>query len=493
MPTRLSADTLSTLKGVAVPQYDRTRLRPGIVHFGVGNFHRAHQAVYLDSLFGMGRDQEFAIVGAGVREGDKAMRDALASQSYLTTVVEQSAQASTARVTGPMIDFLPVSDTPAILARLADPATRIVSLTITEGSYYLDAAGAFDGSHPDILADAATPDQPKTVFGLIAAALKARRAAAQPPFTVMSCDNVPHNGVVARAAVAGLAAHNDGGLAAFIEGEVAFPNAMVDRITPATSQRERDLLRDDFGIEDAWPVFCEDFTQWVLEDTFSHGRPALQDVGVEFVPDVTPYELMKIRILNGGHAVMAYPAALMGIEFAHEAMEEPLIAGFFRKVEDEEILPVVPPVPNTDTVEYCEKVFERFANPKIGDTIARLCFDGSNRQPKFIVPSVRDRLAAGGTVEGLALESALWCRYCAGTTDAGTPIAPNDPRWDDLTALAIRAKDEPAAWLSMERVYGETAHAPQFRDPFHKALRALWEAGTRTVLERYLRTGSAAP
>ncbi|MEM8662879.1 MAG: mannitol dehydrogenase family protein [Pseudomonadota bacterium] len=486
MPTRLCDAALATLTHASVPQYDRSRLQPGIVHFGVGNFHRAHQAVYLDTLFGLGRDFAYGIVGAGVRAGDVAMRDALASQSYLTTVVEQAPSVSRARVTGAMVDFAPVGDAPAIIARLADPATRIASLTVTEGGYYLDADGAFDADHPEIRADAATPDAPKTVFGLIAAAQKVRRDAGLSPFTVMSCDNIPHNGAVARAAVTGVAELTDAGLADFIAQNVAFPNAMVDRITPATSEREHTFLRDEFGIEDAWPVFCEDFTQWVLEDTFSNGRPALDEVGVEFVTDVSPFETMKIRILNGGHAVMAYPAGLLGIEFAHEAMEDTQIQAFLRKVEEEEILPIVPPVPNTDLGAYFETIVARFANPKIGDTNRRLCFDGSNRQPKFIVPSVRDRLASGAGVAGLALESALWCRYCAGTTEAGEAIVPNDPHWDDLTALAGRAKDDPTAWLSMEPVYGDLAQATAFRAPFEQALRALWSDGVRAVLARYL-------
>lgn len=483
---KLSNATLADLP-VSVPTYDRARLTGGIVHFGLGNFHRAHQAVYLDRLMNLGEGQDFAIIGAGVMPSDARMREALAAQDYLYTVVEQSAERSEARVLGATIDHLPVGDAPAIIARLADPAIRIVSLTITEGGYYLDAAtGRFDPTHPAIAADGAVPETPQTVFGLIVAGLRARRDAATPPFTVMSCDNIPHNGVVTRAAVTGTARLSDPALADWIDTNVAFPNGMVDRITPATSDRERAMIREDFGVNDAAPVFAEDFIQWVLEDTFPAGRPPLERVGVEFVADVTPWEMMKIRILNGGHAVIAYPAGLMGITYVHEAMADPLVSAFLDKIEQDEIIPAVPPVPGTDLHAYFAKVRERCANPKIGDTVRRLCLDGSNRQPKFIIPTIADRLAAGQSVEGLALESALWCRYCAGTTDAGEVIAPNDPNWDRLTQTAQAARHDPAVWLAMADIYGATGADPRLAEPFARWLAMLWDLGTPATLRHYL-------
>jgi mannitol 2-dehydrogenase len=488
MTTKLSIMNLDTIPAsVARPDYARSALSTGIVHFGVGNFHRAHQAVYLDALFNLGRDFDWAITGAGVLPSDEKMRQTLAGQDYLTTVVEQSAGRSTARITGSMIDFMPPGDPQAIVGRLADPAVRIVSLTITEGGYFIDAAtGVFDAAHPDIKADGAAPDRPKTVFGLIVAGLRRRREAGIRPFTVMSCDNIPHNGKAAGNAVAGLAELSDPELAQWIRKNVAFPNSMVDRITPATGDRERDILARDFGVADAWPVFCEDFIQWVLEDNFSCGRPAYDAVGVEFAADVTPWEIMKIRILNGGHAVIAYPAGLLDIHFAHEAMQRPLIRDFLDKVEREEIIPVVPPVPGTDLQAYYRKIVERFANPKIGDTIRRLCLDGSNRQPKFIIPSIADRLKAGADVTGLALESALWCRYCFGTTESGQTIAPNDPNWDRLEPIARAAKDDPPQWLQMEDIYGDVGRSRAFVERFTRLLRALWADGVERVVGRYL-------
>lgn len=487
MTIRLSQNALDRITAAATPSYDRSALTPGILHFGVGNFHRAHQAAYLDRLLESGLDRDWAIVGAGVMPGDARLREALLGQDLLTTVVEQSAERSGARVTGAMTEFAPIGDGPAIIARLADPAIRIVSLTVTEGGYFIDpASGAFDPDAPAIRADAAAPETPKTVFGLIAAGLRRRREAGAPPFTVMSCDNLPHNGAAARAAVTGLARLADPALADWIAAEVAFPNGMVDRITPATTDRERAILARDYGIDDAWPVFCEDFTQWVLEDRFPAGRPRFETVGAQFVADVAPFETMKIRILNGGHAVIAYPAGLLDIAFAHEAMADPQILAFLRKVTAEEILPAVPPVPGVALPDYAALIERRFANPKIGDTVRRLCLDGSNRQPKFIIPTLRDRLTAGAPATGLALESALWCRYCYGQTESGAAIAPNDPSWDRLTAAARAARADPAEWLAMRDVYGDLAAAAPFADAFSAALRALWADGARAVLARYL-------
>ncbi|MCP1199405.1 mannitol dehydrogenase family protein [Notoacmeibacter sp. MSK16QG-6] len=486
MAVRLNMSALPHIESADVPSYDRSALKPGILHIGVGNFHRAHQAVYLDRLFETGRDHDWAFCGAGLMPFDTKVHEVLASQDFLSTTVAQEADSTTARVTGPMVEFVVPEDPQAIVDRLADPAIRIVSLTITEGGYFLNADGHFNATHPAIVADAKSPDKPSTVFGVIVKALQARRDAGQKPFTVMSCDNLPHNGRIAREAVTGLAGSFDRELADWIENHVAFPNAMVDRITPATGERERQMVREMFDIEDEWPVFCEQFSQWVLEDKFVNGRPALETVGVQFVEDVTPYEVMKIRILNGGHAIIAYPAGLMDIHFVHEAMENDLIRDFLTKVEEDEIIPVVPPVPDTDLNDYHQLTHRRFANPKIGDTIRRLCLDGSNRQPKFIVPSIVDNLERGKSPVGLALESALWCRYCYGETDSGAVIEPNDPNWDRLKEVAQAAKHDPSKWLAMTDIYGDLGKDKVFAKIFADWLESLWQNGTKVTLRQYL-------
>ncbi len=488
MTTRLSLSHLAEISAKAsVPAYRREDIKPGILHFGVGNFHRAHMAVYLHELFNKGRDLDWGIIGAGVLPSDQKMRDTLKAQDFLTTVVEQDTTRSAATVTGPMLDVITAPDFDRIIARLADPAIRIVSMTITEGGYFIDpATGKFDPAHPAIVADAQTPDAPKTVFGLIIAGLKVRREAGHPPFTVMCCDNIPGNGEVTEATLCGLAKLSDPDFAHWIHDNVAFPNAMVDRITPATGQREIDLTQDTYGIEDGWPVFCEEFKQWVLEDKFPLGRPALEAVGVTFVPDVAPYELMKLRILNGGHAAIAYPAALLDIHFVHEAMEHPLIRAFLSKLEHEEIVPVVPPVPDTRLSDYVDLIERRFLNPKIGDTIPRLAQDGSNRQPKFILPSTADRLAKRLDVQGLALVSALWCRYFEGVSDSGKALVFNDASAQRLQTAALASRVDPDAFLGLTDIFGATGSHPLFRRRFLAAVNSLRAQGTAATLQRYL-------
>jgi mannitol 2-dehydrogenase len=488
MSVKLSAAALARLpEGVAAPKYQRSDLRAGIVHIGVGNFHRAHQAVYLDDLFNARRDHDWAIVGAGVRDPDVTIREKLKEQDWLTTVVEQEADTTRVHVTGAMVDFVKPYDAEALLGALAEPRIRIVSLTVTEGGYYISPATQhFDPAHPDIVHDAQHAEAPKTAFGLIAAGLKRRRAAGVAPFTVMSCDNIPGNGHVTENAVAGLAELADPELTRWIRANVAFPNSMVDRITPATSDRERAFLRDQYGLEDNWPVFCEKFRQWVVEDRFPAGRPALETVGVTFTSDVSPYELMKIRILNGGHAAIAYPAGLLDIHFVHEAMADAQISAFLETLTKREIQPAVPPPPNTSLDDYRALIASRFANPKIADTIQRLCFDGSNRQPKFILPTVSDRLKSGASINGLALVSALWCRYCYGKTEGGKAIAPNDPNWERLQEAAKPARNDPLAFLQLRHIFGDLADNPNYVRPFSDALSALWAHGVRSTLADYL-------
>lgn len=472
----------------SLPAYDRAKLKPGIVHIGLGNFHRAHMAVYLDDLFAMGEGMDWAILGAGVRAPDSRMRDALMAQGCLSTVIELDPKGKTARRIGSMVDFLEVQpDNAALIAAMAQPEIRIVSLTVTEGGYFVDpATGRFDPTHPDILADARQPDRPSTAFGAILSALKLRKASGVPPFTVMSCDNLPGNGFVTRAAVAGLARLSDSALADWVEAEVAFPNGMVDRITPATGPREK-AMAASFGLgDDPVPVTCEPFRQWVLEDHFPAGRPPLEKVGVTFTNHVHAYEAMKIRILNGGHAIIAYPGGLLDIEYVHEAMAEPLISSFLEKVETEEIIPIVPPVPDIDLNAYYALIRDRFSNPEVADTERRLCLDGSNRQPKFIIPSIADNLAKGRLPRGLILESALWCRYCAGVSEGGKEIAPNDPNWDRLQAAARKAADDPMAWLGMEDIYGAVGRDPGVQAAFAAYLSDLARRGVRAVLADYI-------
>lgn len=492
---KLSAAALAKLNAtdVAVPLYDRSKLTPGILHIGLGNFHRAHMATYMDDYFNANKDNatdlSWGIVGAGIMSFDQTKRDLLEPQDWLQTLVARDGDSTKARVIGSMMDFLPV-DAKAVIAALEGGAIRIVSLTVTEGGYYLND-GKFDCDHPQIKADIQNPDDPKTVFGIIVKALKKYKAGSmdgKPPFTVMSCDNIPHNGDVVKSAVVGLAKAMDTGLADWIEANVCFPNSMVDRITPGTTDDQRAFVKSNYDLEDASPVFCEPFRQWVLEDKFSAGRPNLDTLdNVIFVPDVSPYEFMKIRILNGGHASLCYPSALLGLKYVHESMEHPTIGPFLDALERNEIIPTVPPVPDTDLTEYWKVIGHRFANPTLNDTIDRNCYDGASRQPKFIVGVVADNLDAGRSVDGFSLVSAMWCRYVQGKTESGETIAANDPQWDRLQTLALSAKTDPCVWLDgLPEVYGKNAKNAIFRESFSKAMKSIESDGVDGAMKKYI-------
>lgn len=489
MATKLALANLQNLAPkVSVPSYGRETLSPGIIHIGVGNFHRAHQQIYLDNLFAKGLSKDWAVIGAGVRSHDRIMRDKLMAQDFLTTGIELGDNGPSACIIGSMIGFLDVEDTnAALIAGLCDESTRIVSLTVTEGGYFLDASSSdIDYTAPDLQFDIANPERPRSAFGAIVSALKARREAGLLPFTVMSCDNIEGNGEVTRRLVVGLAAKTDPGLAEWIEANVTFPNSMVDGIVPATGDHERTLALKEFGIDDPVPVTFESYRQWVVEDKFVAGRPALEDVGVKFSSAVHDYERMKIRVLNGGHALITYPAALLEYEIVHEAMADPLIHAFFRKVEEQEILPHVKPIGDIQPSAYLDLIDKRFSNKAILDTTRRLGFDGSSRQPKFIVSSIAEGLKASTPVSGLALVSASWARYCEGSTDAGGRTAPNDPLWDELQNRAVAARQNPSAWLEMDAIYGKVSQNPAFANAFDYWLRSLWQKGTASTLRAYV-------
>lgn len=490
-PIKLSNARLNDLpEGIARPRYDRSRLKPGIVHIGLGNFHRAHQAWYLHRLMQEGRALDWAILGAGVRPYDAAMREKLLAQDCLTTLIELAPDARSAEVIGAMIDFLPIEQCNSALIRaMADPRIRIVGLTVTEGGYYIDpGSGGIDIRHPDIIHDAAHPDAPRTAFGAMVAALRLRRSAGSVPFSGLSCDNLRGNGAILRQTVVGLARLSDPDLADWIEAEAAFPNSMVDSIVPATGPGELDLVRE-MGIDDAAPVTHENFREWVIEDDFCAGRPDWDLVGATFTADVHAYEMMKIRILNGGHQVLANAGELLSVPTIADCMAHPAIAAMFRKVQVEEIVPYVDPVPGTSPSEYLALIERRFSNPEIRDTTRRVAFDGSSRHTGFLLPVVREALAAGGSVEGFALVEALWARMCAGHREDGTQIEPNDPCWADLMTVAKAARERPRAWLEQEGIYGDLAAAPPFAEAFERWLTLIWKDGTMTALAKYAGNG----
>lgn len=485
---RLSNASLDQLpNSIARPHYDRSALTPGILHIGVGNFHRAHQSWYLHRLMQQGQALDWAIVGAGVRAYDARMRQKLLEQDCLTTLIELDPSSKSAEVVGSMIDYVPIEDgNGPLIAAMADPDIRIVALTVTEGGYYVDPVSrVFDNAHADIRHDAAHPDIPRTAFGAMVAALKRRRDAGHGPFTALSCDNLHGNGTILRRTLVSLARLSHPQLADWIDQNGSFPNSMVDCIAPATGPNELALVQS-LGVDDAVPVTHESFRQWVIEDEFCAGRPNWDRVGAVFSDRVHDYETMKIRILNAGHQVIANAGEILAVPTIADCMAHPLIGAFFRKVELEEIAPHVGAVPGMTPTAYVELVDRRFANPAIKDTTRRVAFDGSARHTGFVLPILKDGLASNTPIDGLALVEALWARMCEGTREDGSTIEPNDPIWNDLVQAATAARSRPADWLDQHHLYGDLIDAPRFAEPFERWLNLIWVEGAEAALRAYL-------
>ncbi|TGD10647.1 mannitol dehydrogenase family protein [Brevibacterium sp. S111] len=476
--------------GITVPAYDRAAVRPGIVHFGVGGFHRAHMAMVIDDLLQTGRAFEWGIVGAGVLPHDAGMRDALAGQDHLYSLtLKHPDGAKERRVIGSIIDYRFGPDDPhGLLELLTDEDIRIVSLTVTEGGYNVNpVTGEFITQEPTIVADVEALRAgrlPATVFGYVVAALRARRAAGVAPFTVQSCDNISENGEVAAKMFTAFARLVDDELADWIGENVAFPNSMVDRITPATTDDDREDLLADTGVTDAWPVVAEPFFQWVLEDSFTSGRPPYEDAHVQVVDDVQPYEHMKLRLLNSGHQGLAYFGLLGGYTFAHEAMANPDIPAYLRRYMDEEGTPSLAPLPGIDLEAYKDSLIERFSNPEIRDTLARLGAESSDRIPKWLLPVVKDNLASGHPVDVSAAICASWARYAEGHDETGGRFTIVDRYAERLQAVAATQGTDALAFVRQAQFFGELAEEPRFTAPYLAALTSLHERGAKETARR---------
>jgi len=447
--------------GVPVPQYDRTALAPRMLHVGVGGFHRAHMAVYTDEAAAEGGD--WGIRGVGLLDADRRMADVLRSQDDLYTVIERDRDGSRPRVIGSIVDFaLVAGDQDAFSARVADPEVAILSLTITEGGYSIATR------NPTIEA--------------IVSALEARRRAGAAPLTILSCDNLPGNGDTARKAITAVAEGRSATLRSFVESSCTFPNSMVDRITPQTKEEDVGWLRDTVGLEDGWPVVCETFRQWVVEDRFAAGRPRWEDVGVLFTDRVHDWELYKLRMLNASHSCMAYLMALDGVVYVDEAMAMPAVRRYLERFLRTEAIPTLTEVPGYPPGEYAATVLQRFENTGVRDQIARLCIDGTAKFPSFVIPTVETQLERGGPVSCAALALAAWSRYL-GTVPAAER-AP-DSRGDRAVELAGVALSDPAAFLELEEVFtAPVRESSTFRDAFVESYRDLAAHGSLAAIER---------
>ena len=463
------------------PSYDRNEIGVGIVHFGVGGFHRAHQAMYIDRLLEMGLAKEWGICGVGVMPSDRKMADVMAAQNGLYTLVLENPDGTRdARTIGSIVDYRYAPDDPeSVIDLLAAPSTRIISLTITEGGYNIENLGGISGS--------AGGGDGVHVFGLVASALARRRELGIPSPTIVSCDNIEGNGEVARHAFTTYAERLHPGLGEWMSTNTKFPNSMVDRITPVTTPDVIAVVKDEFGVDDQWPVAAEPFTSWVLEDDFSDGRPPLEKVDVLMVDDVTPYELMKLRLLNASHQSLCYFAYLAGYRLVHDAAGDPLFAEFLQSYMDDEATPTLKPVPGIDLPDYKRTLIERFANPGVRDTIVRLCFGSSDRIPKWLIPVIRENLRTGAPVRLSAATVASWARYAEGVDEQGEPIDVQDQLADTLVPLAKSQHENPTAFIENSALFGDLASESRFVDAYVWALDSLHRDGARATLETLLR------
>ncbi|KAL5118586.1 hypothetical protein ACEQ8H_003437 [Pleosporales sp. CAS-2024a] len=487
-PLKLNSKNLTQYQNVAVPTYQREGVKQGIVHVGVGGFHRAHLAAYVDTLLEQFNAEDWSICGVDLQPFAAPMRDALGSQDNLYTLIECDTEGTRARVIGSITDYMfAPNDCEAVIAKMAHPDTHIVSMTVTESGYYMNEnTHALQIDHPDIAADLAGQQPPKTVFAYLYAALARRRAAGLRPFTVMSCDNMQKNGDISRNMLLAYARHQNPEVADWIAANGAFPNAMVDRITPRTSEANKALLAEQFGVEDAWPVVTETFHQWVLEDKFCDGRPPFEKAGVQVVPNVhkvEEYELIKLRLLNASHSAMGYAGYLGGFTYIHEVIADPTFRKYIRNMMQYEVKPLLPRIPGVSVDDYCETLLKRFSNPELKDELPRICLGGSGKIPQFIMPSIAEQIRAGGPLGRLTLCAAAWFRYLKGVDEQGQAFKLDDPMAEELQAKALEGGME---LLKVKSLFGNDLRDDQrFVAELSKALESLDRIGARATIAQY--------
>jgi mannitol 2-dehydrogenase len=489
--TALNSTTLPSIQNVPGPGYDRASTSTGILHFGFGNFHRSHEAMYLDRLMESGGGLEWGICGVGILPQDAAMRDAMHAQDCLYTLVVRHPDGSLEpRIVGSVQEYLFGPDDPeAVYAKLVDSQVRIVSVTVTEGGYLKNpATGEFDAANPAVAHDVTNLGEPQTAFAYIVEGLRRRRERGLPPFTVLSCDNLQGNGDITKATVTAFAGLVDAELAEWISTQVSFPNCMVDRITPSTTDADREAVATLFGIDDRWPVPAEPFTQWIVEDHFEAGRPELERVGVQFVEDVKPYELMKLRLLNASHQAIAYFGAPLGYVLVDETLRDDLIREYLVQYMAREAAPTLGELPGIDVDAYMATLIERFSNPKMRDTLKRLATDGANRMATFTLPAIRANLEAGRPVTMGAAMVAAWAQYWVLIARGELPPSevPEDVHAEEMARAALSLDDNPTSFIEMTNLFGPLASDEAFRDAFVHQRELLATGGVHRTIEALL-------
>lgn len=471
-------------RNVRCPSYDRSILTEGILHIGVGGFHRSHQAAYIDDLIELHGIKNWAICGVGIMPQDAVINKVLSAQDYLYTLVEKSDRANSARIIGSLKNYLFGYENPeSVFKMMADPAIKIVTLTATEGGYYFhQGTGELQVRSDAIQNDLQHPDKPQTIFGYLAEGLARRRKTGVAPFTVLSCDNLQSNGHVAKQTLLAFCSERNAELAKWIEQNVSFPNCMVDRITPSTTDADRQFVRNTYHIADAYPVIAESFKQWVIEDYFSNGRPPLEMVGAQFTSDVSPYEKMKIRLLNATHSAMGYLGYLCGYRYIYEIAQVSEFIPFLKALMDE-VTPLIGNVPGFHLTTYKQNLMERFANEMIKDKVLRICMDGSAKIPAFILPSIAEQLERDGPIARLTLCVASWIRFLNGKDEQGKDIPIQDPQAEKLVAIVKKNKDNPRPLLQLTDIFGELGRCERFVRELEFLLKSLYIKGAHATLK----------
>ncbi|MDO6818422.1 mannitol dehydrogenase family protein [Zobellia sp. 1_MG-2023] len=485
---KLNSKNLSKFSNEAlIPKYDRSTLKTGIVHVGIGGFHRSHEAYYTDQLLHDPANSDWGICGIALLDFDTKIYNTLKEQDGLYTLIVKELDGTlTKKIIGSIVEYLFAPENPTqVIEKMASADVKIITLTITEGGYnYNEATGAFDFTNPLIQHDLENPRAPKTIFGYLTQALKLRKEMGLPGCTIQSCDNIQGNGLMTQKMLLSFVDIAEPELAPWINSNVSFPNAMVDRITPATSEKDIALLKESSGIEDAWPVVCEPFKQWVIEDDFISGRPAWETVGAQFVEDVVPYEKMKLSLLNAGHSVLGILGALIGYETIDESVHNKAIQAFLHTYMDEEATPTLGSLEGIDLKTYKQSLLQRFGNIYIKDQIDRICSESSAKIPIFILPTVHTQLKNGGPIEHAAFVIAAWAIYSAGIDEKGNTLNIKDALETILKEKALVAKENPAAFLEIESVFGKLNQSKRFVDSYSEAYHNILKHGVEECVNK---------
>ncbi|MDP0491107.1 MAG: mannitol dehydrogenase family protein [Verrucomicrobiota bacterium JB023] len=495
-PVRLNQWNLERLPiAFKVPGYDRDRLTAGILHIGLSGFQRSHEAVYTDDYLEASGNLEWGICGVGLNESDRKIADVLQRQDFLYTLVTRHPDGEVHyRVIGSLVDYLLAEDDPeAVLARMSDESIRIVSLSVAEAGDGVGVTGdELDLDRDEVRHDLARPAKPLTIFGYLAEALRRRRDAGVPPFTIQSCDHVEQNGAMIRRLLLSFVSRQDPGLAEWIAAEVAFPNSMMDRITPVTTSADIAEL-EQLGVKDHWPVCCEPFAQWVSEDDFSLGRPAWEKVGARFAADVRDEETMKLRLLNGGHLVLGHLGRLHGYGTTDECLRDELFTAYLQRFLEKEVTPILARLSDGEVAAYREAVMERFRNPALRDQLVRICSESSTKLARFLVPTIQDNLAAGGSVRLAALVVAAWCyRLSRQVTEESSAVEAGDVLQDELQAAAAGTRGDALALLRVRSVFGDLVEKDAFVEAYQELVTKLFEGrGIRELMEAELAAGAS--